>query len=294
MVPEMKIKDSDDQDWKSLFKKKSYYSFQWTDASMTLTSFIQRWGEDICHHKRYSRIGFKADVFELVQVLLWSRISERAYNQLLQCFSGNTESSTVTQRTASDEKGTKMNQWVSGIVDTIGTAVYFMYKVHRGQSKALPEELVVMRLIESAIEQTTVFFTEIGLDPNPPPWFESVKERLKNEELIRRAISETLQDANTMPNGAKKKQTPKQFDYTPLLQNDYMSFIRVAFAVHLQSSILNVTKGNAKLKPCEELGFSSDLDFTSPDSAKMFLLNNTVGGIRSGQSRCSNSSVVSR
>jgi hypothetical protein len=81
-----------------------------------------------------------------------------------------------------------------------------------------------------------------------------------------------------MPNGAKKKQTPKKFRYTPLLQNDYMSFIRVAFAVHLQSSILNVTKGCAKLKPREELGFSSDLDFTSPDSARMFLLNDTTTG----------------
>jgi hypothetical protein len=85
MVPKMEIKDKHDEEWESLFKKKSNYSLQWTDASMTLTSFIQLWGEEICHPKRYST-KFKADVFELVQVLLWSRISEGAYNQLLQCY----------------------------------------------------------------------------------------------------------------------------------------------------------------------------------------------------------------
>ena len=55
-----------------------------------------------------------------------------------------------------------------------------------------------------------------------------------------------------------------------------MSYIRLSFAVHLQSSILNATKGNAKLKPCGELGFPPNfLDFTSPDSARMFLLEDT-------------------
>ena len=287
MVPTMKIPGICAPGWNSLFKKSTkkteWYSFKWMDVTMTLPHFITLFADDICNKGRYSNCigkGFEADVFELVQVLLWSRISKEAYNNLVLCFHGNTESSEVTPRTASDDTGAKTNDWVSGIVDVIGTSVYFMFNVHMGQpnkeglDQPKKEELL-MRLIESAIAPTTVFFTTHGLDPHPPDWFPLVQQKMADEGLIERAISEILQPSHNkyvaFVNVVKKITDDFLVKYTPKLQKDYLSFIRVAFALHLQSSIVNQTKGKSTTKSSEQLRIT-EVNLSDP---KMLFLCDT-------------------
>lgn len=285
MVPQMNFNDGDLSGWRSLFTKSTktddLYSFKWMDVKMTLPHVISFFADDICNKKRYSNcIGkdFEADVFELVQVLLWSRISKEAYNNLLNCFRGNTESSEVTQRTASDDTGAKTNDWVSGIVDVIGTSVYFMYNIHMGQpnreglDQPKKEELL-MRLIESAIAPTTAFFTTHGLDPDPPQWFPLVQQKMADERLFENAISQILCDNEyvVFDNVVKKISDELRVKYTPKLPDDYLSFIRVAYALHLQSSIVNRTEGRSTTKSREQLRIT-EVDSSNP---KMLFLSDT-------------------
>ncbi len=69
-------------------------------------------------------MGFDAEVFEMVQLLLFSHISKESYKQLFGCFTTNYDV-TVRQMSAYDKKGEKEKQWLSALVEVIGTSVYY-------------------------------------------------------------------------------------------------------------------------------------------------------------------------
>ncbi len=79
---------------------------------------------DLGSKHQYSRMGFNAEVFEMVQLLLWTRISKESYTQLYGCFTTNYDVK-VRQMSASDKKGEKEKQWLSALVEVIGTSVYY-------------------------------------------------------------------------------------------------------------------------------------------------------------------------
>jgi len=205
---------------------------------LTLVNVIRNYS-DVFNQNRYTRDGFNAEVFELAHVLLWSRISQETYNQLINCFTTNTVSSTVDQLNARDKDGKMTDQWVSGLVDTVVTSVYYSYKVVvKGQNRSEYSEQWLMRLIKSAIQGTTEFFNEQGLNPCPPSWFKEVQKKLVDKDLIERAIKEVHASKGTRGmdlNAIYSK-------YTPNMQENFITFIRVAFAVNLHFCIVKNQK----------------------------------------------------
>ena len=131
MVPRMNLKNLtkiDEESWTVLFKKqKECHSFLWDDGQLTLVYIIPNYS-DVFSNKRNVRDGFNAEIFELAQVLLWSRISPDTYKQLINFFTTNTVSSQV-QLSARDKDGKMTDQWVSAMLDTVTTSVYYSYKV---------------------------------------------------------------------------------------------------------------------------------------------------------------------
>ena len=141
----------------SFQEKNENHSFLWDDGKLTLVNVIRNYS-DVFNQNRYTRDGFNAEVFELAHVLLWSRISLETYNQLINCFTTNTVSSTVDQLSARDKDGKMTDQWVSGIVDTVGTSVYYSYKVVvKNRKLSENSEQFLLMLIKSAIKGTTEF-----------------------------------------------------------------------------------------------------------------------------------------
>ena len=266
MVPKMELTsllEKDDESWKNLFKNnKGQFSFLWDDGKLTVVKCIHN-HSDIFNINRYARDGFNSEVFELAQVLLWSRISQDTYNQLINCFTTNTVSSSVTQVSASDKNGIMRDQWVSGIVDTVGTSVYYSYKVvskgknhsthvqprahYFKQSAAVARrERLLLELIASAIKGTTEFFCEYGLHPSPPDWFKEVQEKFVDPNLIMRAIDEV-----GLTKGAADKDLDaiyKYFEKTLNLPDNFVAFIRTAFAIYVESRVLNRNIGRPTLR----------------------------------------------
>ena len=240
MVPGMNLKtlveEKDEESWTVLFKKKNKYSFLWDEGLLTLVSIIRNYS-DVFNKTRYARVGFNAEVFELAQVLIMSRISQDTYNQLFNFFTTNTVSSRV-QLSARDMDGLKTDQWVSAMFDTVTTGVYYSYKVVKNKNTSENSDQLLMRLIKSAIKGATQFFNELGLDPSPPSWFEEVPKKLGDPDLIMRAVGEVLESK-----GAAGKDLNAIINIDPWMYmsniGNFITFIRVAFAVTLHSCILN-------------------------------------------------------
>jgi hypothetical protein len=256
MVPNMHletlVEEKDEETWTNLFKNKNNkFSFLWDDGKFSLLNFIYC-HSDIFNMNRYKRDGgFNAEVFELVQVLLWSRISQETYNGLINFFTTNRVSSTVTQVSASDKDGKMTDRWISGFLDTVTTSVYYSYKVINKAKKNSSKdfEILLMGLIKSAIVNTTDFFSEYGLDPSPPDWFKQVQEKMEDQELIMRAIGDVLETKGT----AKEKNVnaiSENFSKYMInnLRDNFVAFLRTAFAFYLQLRIFNKTRGRSNLQ----------------------------------------------
>lgn len=254
MVPNMNletlVEEKDEDSWTNLFKtnKNGQFSFLWDDKKLTLVNFIHC-HSDIFNKNRYARDGFNAEVFELVQVLLWSRISQETYHQLLNFFTTNRVSSTVTQISASDKNGKMTDRWVSGFVDSVTTSVYYSYKIiTEGKNSSKDSEILLMELIKSAIKGTTDFFSEYGLHPSPPDWFKNVQEKMEDKSLIVTAIQDVLDSKGKFDKDVNAIYDAKDPKYMNSLQDDFVAFLRTAFAIYLDFRILNKTRGRSNLK----------------------------------------------
>ena len=254
MVPNMNLKtlveDKDEESWTNLFKNKNgQFSFLWDDGKFSLVNFI-RCHSDIFNKNRHARDGFNAEVFELAQVLLWSRISPETYEQLINFFTTNRVSSTVAQVSASDKDGKMTDRWISGFLDTVTTSVYYSYKViTKAKNSSKDSEILLMGLIKSAIVGTTDFFSEYGLDPSPPDWFKHVQEKMEDQDLIMRAISDVLVTKGT----AQEKNVNAIYENFSKyminnLQDNFVAFLRTAFAFYLQLRIFTKTRGRSNLQ----------------------------------------------
>ena len=254
MVPNMHLKtlveEKDEETWTNLFKNKNdKFSFLWDDGKFSLLNFIYC-HSDIFNMNRYARDGFNAEVFELAQVLLWSRISPETYKQLINFFTTNRVSSTVAQVSASDKDGKMTDRWISGFLDTVTTSVYYSYKViTKAKNSSKDSEILLMGLIKSAIVGTTDFFSEYGIDPSPPDWFKQVQEKMENQDLIMRAIEDVLETKGT----AQEKNVNAIYENFSKyminnLQDNFVAFLRTAFAFYLQLRIFTKMRGRSNLQ----------------------------------------------
>jgi hypothetical protein len=272
MVPGMDLPKLVGVDLSILFKKKSRsggtfegYSFLFDDHRLTVLHFISHHG-GIRNKNRYSRPGLSAEVFELAQLMLWSRISKGSHQLLLNLFTRSSVS--VRQITADDPNGTLMDQWISGLVDAVGTTVYYLYKlsvanhggVLMGDGESHPE-MVLMRLINSVLIGTIKFFFEHGLDPELPIWFEEIKQHM-GDEKVREVIDMTLSGLGLGMDEVKKAEQKESIltKFSELQLGkwvNFMSFIRVSFALNLRSRILIETKGRSQVSSLEKLGVTN-------------------------------------
>ena len=267
MVPNMNLSElvkKDVECWRHLFKKKkpgrdNYgdYTFLWDDGKLTVQHFISHGG--IHGEKRYSRMGLNSQTFELAQLLMFTRISVESYKQVLDCFTTNAISSSIVQISAHDKDGTLTDQWISGLVDTIGTSVYYSFNVYKKIKVTIHNnEELLMRLIKSAIKGTTEFFSEYGLHPKPPDWFNDVPQKMIDEAGINTVLCEIFENRGIVDEKEKAILQDKiEKKYRPTIQDNFISFIRVSFALDLHKRLMITTKGKSKLTDLIELGIIS-------------------------------------
>jgi hypothetical protein len=269
MVPGMNLSEmvkNDVECWRHLFQKKNPsqdnygdYSFLWDDGKLTVQHFISKCGGDVHSENRYSRMGLNSQTFELAQLLMFTRMSLESYKQVLDCFTTNAISSSIMQISAHDKKGTLTNQWISGLVDTIGTSVYYSFNVYKKIKVKMHKEELLMRLIKSAIKGTTEFFSEYGLHPNPPDWFNVVPQKMMDKAGITTVLLEIFEKRGIVDEGEKAKLQDKiEKKYSPTIQNNFISFIRVSFALDLHNRLMIITKGKSKLPGFDDLGIIAE------------------------------------
>ena len=269
MVPGMNLSEMVKKNvecWRHLFQKKkpgsdNYgdYTFLWDDGKLTVQHFISHCLGEIHSDNRYSRKGLNSQTFELAQLLMFTRISLESYKQVLDCFTTNAISSSIMQISAHDKTGTLTNQWISGLVDTIGTSVYYSFNVYKKIKVTIHKEELLMRLIKSAIKGTTEFCSEYGLHPKPPDWFNVVPQKMIDKAGITTVLREIFENRGIVDEAEKAILQDKiEKKYSPTIQDNFISFIRVSFALDLHKRLMITTKGKSKLTDLIELGIISE------------------------------------
>jgi hypothetical protein len=163
------------------------------------------------------------------------------------------------QISAHDKDGTLTDQWISGLVDTIGTSVYYSFNVYKKIKVMINKEELLMRLIKSAIKGTTEFFSEYGLHPKPPDWFNVVRQKMIDEAGITTVLRDIFENRGIMDEGEKAILQDKiEKKYSPTIQDNFISFIRVSFALDLHNRLMITTKGKSKLTDLIELGIIAE------------------------------------
>jgi hypothetical protein len=213
-------------------------------------------------------MGFNAEVFEMVQLLLWTRISKESYTQLYGCFTTNYDV-TVRQMSASDKKGEKEKQLLLALVEVIGTSVYYSHWVFHSKlkemnlRKEIGSEELLGRLIKSSIIEATQFFSWYGLDPCPPVWFDDVINTMIDDTVIADVFGKIMVSKKNFVDDAGAKSRIER-KYKPLVEGfSFISFIKVSFALHLQSQLIETTGGKSIL--CDDLDLSKLVIQTAED-----------------------------
>ena len=115
-----------------------------------------------------------------------------------------------------------------------------------------------MRLIKSAIKGTTEFFSEYGLHPKPPDWFNDVPQKMIDKAGINTVLCEIFENRGIVDEKEKAILQDKiEKKYRPTIQDNFISFIRVSFALDLHKRLMITTKGKSKLTDLIELGIIS-------------------------------------
>lgn len=255
------------EEWMSLFQKKKTktkkrknkagqeatptFTYHWDYHRNSIYSIFQNL-KDIHKNSRYN-MGVPAELFELVQVLLWTRISEECYTQLYRFFDHSNPETKQLSAGSIDKEA----KWVTCMISTVGTSVYYSNVV---LSKTNKSPSLIPKLIRSAILVTTEFFSKKGMDPIEPDWFVSVCDKLENWERyddVIRMCTGILEgrnvdndDMNSLKNVMLKKVGGQKGLWLP---RDYLSFLTLAFALHLQDAIIEPTGGRSSMKISTDL-----------------------------------------
>ncbi len=125
-----------------------------------------------------------------------------------------------------------MNKWVTCMVNTITTCVYFSNRVwlKLKASEDKPPDKLLPKFIMCAIRSTVTFFSRYGIDPKPPDWFLNVVSPMPKDKVW---IGQVVKEYQ------REKQDGKEYDASSCnLPNDFNTFVTLAFALYLQSGII--------------------------------------------------------
>lgn len=110
----------------------------------------------------YESAVVQSSLFELAQVLMWTRTSKKSRNLLFDFFSKNHPTPAAQLSSGSPDL---TNKWVTCMVNAIATCVYYSYRVCTANKimQSLDEKRYFQpRLITSAIESILPFFHKLG------------------------------------------------------------------------------------------------------------------------------------
>jgi hypothetical protein len=124
-------------------------------------------------------------------------------------------------------------------------------------------EKLLGRRIKSSITEATQFFSQYGLDPCPPGWFNNIISTMRDDTVIADVIGKIMDSKKNIEDivGTKSR---IEWKYKPLIERfSFISFIKVSFALHLQSQLIETT--GRKSKPPVDLDLSNLVIQTTED-----------------------------
>jgi hypothetical protein len=251
IVPTMMLNDSiKNSMWQSFFKKKKSLSddyvydqcFLCTTNKFTALHIIRKFGS-LYHQNRYQTS--EAEFFELLLILVWSRLSKDTYNHILMLFSRDCQNNQI-----STSDGHLVNKWLTCMIVNVFSSVYYSAKViwkaksaeiTKQKKKCDPTKRYDVYRIQlmKAIATQTVYFSLWGPNPQLPQWFENaVSSKVKNhmyvlEEYTKLIVKEEF-DENDESVAIKKDFIMKmiQSDHWELV--DFFFSVTVAYSLHMK------------------------------------------------------------
>jgi hypothetical protein len=185
-VKNLLVSDSDsvsvEENWNIYFqpmhkgKGKQIFKYLFGTKNYTLHHFMKK-NKSIYDPQRYPGVP-DSRVLEIVQWLLWFRVSDKTQSTLQEF---------VTKNGSQD-----FSKLLSCTVHSITAAVYYssfllekaINKSGRKRIDYLDQQVLYFFLLMSAIEQNMPFFCEAGSNPKKTPlWYQSVKKAIKIQNL---------------------------------------------------------------------------------------------------------------
>jgi hypothetical protein len=267
LVPEMKLESLKNlrlHEWMELFLRQGEgvveksYCFLCNTSNFIATHLISRYGE-MYHFSRYRHVSstsaaawssaISADAFELLVILFWSRLSSTTHEQLLNFF--KSVNFATRQVSSADASGQLTNKWLTCMIITVFTSVHYssemFWRIMKAETIKKKEKsdhqkkhVLYMKQLIHAIKITTEFFSNIGTNPVHPQWYETIRHRITDPECVLHEFDNLIQSKrgldimNSVEVGIKKDSIEKKIRSGDFAVSDYVSFITIAFAVHIQ------------------------------------------------------------
>ena len=194
VVPEFDIAQmlkKDTEFWHAFFKpafsdkENIDFVYFFVNKKSTLANFLQNTSF------RYDKVIQNNHAIEIVQLLLWSRLSLRTHDMLCRAFSDYECKSDQLQTKKPTLTKAKTYRWISYMVQSIASSVYFSKLVwsKSGFLKStkrlyLPDEFYNFSLLMSSIERNVEFFVSQGTTPVGPFYFVEDRVQGKNYDFL--------------------------------------------------------------------------------------------------------------
>jgi hypothetical protein len=166
-------------------KKNIDFGYFFVNKKSTLANFLQH----ACY--QYDQVIKNNHAIEIVQLLLWSRLSSRTHDILRRAFSDYECKSCQLQTEKPTLTKAKTYRWISCMVQSIASSVYFSKLVWSKsgylQTKKrlfLPDDLYNFSLLMSSIERNVKFFVSQGTNPVGPFYFVENMVQGKNYDFL--------------------------------------------------------------------------------------------------------------
>lgn len=252
LVPRMLegMNKSKTKDWKKVFKSSSKSSsgvlydecFLCNTIRVTAIPIIHKWGF-LYHENRYSHITtINAELFELLLILIWSRLSIETYRTLDVFFGYD---STLPQISTSSDQ--LVNEWLTSMIINVFSFVYysssFMFVDKRKRKIKITREaktsVYTCQLVRAITSCCTAYFSKLGPNPVLPSWFEDVqKQKVANELYVLEQYQHLVTQAGIskrVESVARKKDHIVSLIVPGSWRNyvNYYSYVTVAYSRYL-------------------------------------------------------------
>ena len=249
LVPRMMldgINESNAEDWKSVFKSRGGrydQCFLCNKRTVTAVHIIHKWSF-LYHENRYGHATINAELFELLLILIWSRLSKDTYIKLDEFFGYD---STMPQiSTANDQL---VNEWLTSMIINVFSLVYYssldIWKNMTEEERKNKIKIaggkktdVYIKQLMRAIITCTDNFAQLGPNPVLPSWFENVQKQIVAEQYVLKQYQNLVTEAGfseSIESVARRKDSIAYLIRTGSWRNylNFYSFVTVAYSHYL-------------------------------------------------------------